>query len=72
MPDNYTCLLYLILFFLIVGSCFYVVVKVKSKVMGFWSFHFYGRLICFMDLLNLNFCKRKKVHNNFLMGLKIW
>ena len=43
-----------------------------KKVMGFWSFNFFETLICFRGVFNLKQHMSKKVHNNFLMGLKIW
>ena len=45
-----------------------VKVKVKQKM----SFYFYKTFICYRGCLNLNCYMSKKVHENFLMGLKIW
>ena len=43
-------------------------VKVKPKR----SFYFDETFICYRGCLNLNCYMGKKVHENFLMGLKVW
>ena len=46
--------------------------EMMNEMMTFWVFDPDETFICYRGCLNLNCYMGKKVHENFLMGLKVW